>query len=87
MKEGPHASSNNPLVFFDVNKHAYLLPKMADEKIGTHVEAVNHSLKSYASNANIASPTSKIGRFVDLANERGVTIVDTLRLEIVRYKH
>lgn len=60
-KEGPRASPNNLLVPIESSRDAYARPENGNDKIGTIVEAVNHLLRSYTANANIAKDTSEIG--------------------------
>lgn len=83
-EEGSRASFNNLFVLSGVSRDAYARPKKDDNKIGTYVEALNHFLKYYATNSNIARATKELGQLLKLANESTVWFADAVRLKAVR---
>lgn len=86
-KERPRAIFNNLLVPIGVSRVSYARPKKGDDKIKTHVVAVTHLLKPYATKVNIAKATSETGELVKLSYESAVQFADAVWLKAARYSN
>lgn len=72
IEKGPCASFNSLPLPIGIRKDVYMQPGKNDYKTRTYVEAVEHPLKFYATIANIAKATSKMGQIVKLTNDSAV---------------
>lgn len=62
-----------------MSRDAYGQPKKDIYEISTYVEAVNHFLKSYATNVNVAEATAETSQLVKLTKESAVQFADAVR--------
>lgn len=84
MKEGPSDSFHSQLVCMGVRRFAYARQKKCDDKVEAYLAAVNHMLKFYVANTNIAKKTSIRRQLVELANKSAVTFAGAIHLKAVK---
>lgn len=83
MKAGLCASFNDLIVLIWVSRDAYAMLRADGDRIGTYVEAMNHVMKSYATNANTAKAMSETSRRRKMPIESVVQFKDAVSLKSV----
>lgn len=83
-KKEQHAHLNSLLILVGISNNASGRPKSNEDKLDTHIEAVNQILIPYATNTNSSKVASETSILVKLANEYAIQFIDAVCFRVVK---
>lgn len=86
MTKDPRTSSDSLIISVGVSRDADVLLTADGDKIGTYLEAVNHPLMLYATNANFANATFETSSPRTMSNVPAVQFADAVLFKAVRWE-